>query len=469
MSGLIQDILRNAQSLAYHGRAVETAGHNLANQNDPSYARQRLALKESLSIDSVFGVHPGGVTTFGREHARSYILDRQVLQGQGEVAYATAHRDVRDELQIALGEEIDRQSSTSSLDTTPDSDTVEGSLSKAIDEFFNAFQELSAAPTDSAQKEILFQKAGILTSRFNAVDGRIEDVRTNLQDKLADEIAQIEPLLEEIAELNNRIQKLEYKQRGLAVDLRDERQAAIEELGTLVSLEMVQLSNSVVGISAKTDDGTDVVLVDANGVAGDFVSDEGVLSFDPRRGSIAGLQDSEASIDKLKNENIDPLASQLIAAVNLAYNPDGLADGNFFDPATPNAAGIAVAATVAPANIKVSVTDFNGSNDIAFGIAQLAEKVFSTTGGDTIDGTFSEFIATAAARVGQDLRTAEADLEMHTIAEGRIIQDRQELGSVNIDEEVTDLLRYQRAFQASSKVINTLDQLLEVVVTGLIR
>lgn len=469
MSGLIQDILRNAQSLSYHGRAVETAGHNLANQNDPSYARQRLALKEAMSIDSVFGVHPGGVTTFGREHARSYILDRQILHGQGEVSYATAQRDIRDELQIALGEEIDRQSSTSSLDTTPDSDTVEGSLSKAIDEFFNAFQELSAAPTDAAQKEILFQKAEILTTRFNAVDERIEDVRTNLEAKLADEIAKIEGLLEEIAELNDRIQKLEYKQRGLAVDLRDERQEAIEELGTLVSLEMVQLSNSVIGISAKTDDGTDVALVDANGIAGDFVSDDGVLSFDPRRGTIAGLQDAEASIDKLKNENIDPLASQLIAAVNLAYNPDGVADGDFFDTATPNAAGITIAASVAPNNIKVSNTAFAGGNDIAFGIAQLAEKVFSTTGGDTIDGTFSEFIATTAARVGQDLRTAEADLEMHTIAENRIIQDRQEMGSVNIDEEVTDLLRYQRAFQASSKVINTLDQLLEVVVTGLIR
>ena len=469
MSGLIQDILRNAQSLSYHGRAVETAGHNLANQNDPSYARQRLALKEAMSIDSVFGVHPGGVTTFGREHARSYILDRQILHGQGEVSYATAQRDIRDELQIALGEEIDRQSSTSSLDTTPDSDTVEGSLSKAIDEFFNAFQELSAAPTDAAQKEILFQKAEILTTRFNAVDERIEDVRTNLEAKLADEIAKIEGLLEEIAELNDRIQKLEYKQRGLAVDLRDERQEAIEELGTLVSLEMVQLSNSVIGISAKTDDGTDVALVDANGIAGDFVSDDGVLSFDPRRGTIAGLQDAEASIDMLKNENIDPLASQLIAAVNLAYNPDGVADGDFFDTATPNAAGITIAASVAPNNIKVSNTAFAGGNDIAFGIAQLAEKVFSTTGGDTIDGTFSEFIATTAARVGQDLRTAEADLEMHTIAENRIIQDRQEMGSVNIDEEVTDLLRYQRAFQASSKVINTLDQLLEVVVTGLIR
>ena len=235
MSGLIQDILRNAQSLSYHGRAVETAGHNLANQNDPSYARQRLALKEAMSIDSVFGVHPGGVTTFGREHARSYILDRQILHGQGEVSYATAQRDIRDELQIALGEEIDRQSSTSSLDTTPDSDTVEGSLSKAIDEFFNAFQELSAAPTDAAQKEILFQKAEILTTRFNAVDERIEDVRTNLEAKLADEIAKIEGLLEEIAELNDRIQKLEYKQRGLAVDLRDEDDAVNEAVEAITN------------------------------------------------------------------------------------------------------------------------------------------------------------------------------------------------------------------------------------------
>ena len=469
MSGLISDILRNAQSLAYHGRAVEVAGHNLANQNDPTYSRQRLALKEALNIDSRFGTHPGGVTSFGREHARSYILDRQILHGQGEVAYAEAHRDVRDELQIALGEEIDRQSSTSSLDTTPDSDTVEGSLSKAIDEFFNAFQELSSSPTDAAQKQVLYQKAELLTTRFNLVDERIENVRSNLQDKLADEISKVEDLVEEIAELNERIQKLEYKKRGLAVDLRDERQAAIEELGGLISLEMVQLSDSVMGVSAKTDDGQEVVLVDINGAAGGFVNEDGTLSFDPRKGSIAGLQDAEASIDKLKNENIDPLAAQLIAAVNLAYNPDGAAEGNFFNADTPNAAGIALDANLAPENIRVSQSEYAGGNDIAFGVAQLAQYEFSTTGGDTIDGTFIEFIANTAARVGQDLRTAEADLEMHTIAENRIIQDRQEMGSVNIDEEVTDLLRYQRAFQASSKVINTLDSMLELVVTGLIR
>ena len=470
MAGLISDILRNAQALGYHGRQVETAGHNLANQNDPSYARQRLATGHALSIDKGFaGVEPGGVTSSGREHARSMILDRQITEGAGEVAYAQAHRDVRDDLQLALGEQIDRQSSANSLDTTPESDTVEGSLSKAIDEFFNAFQELSATPTDSAQKEVLYQHAGMLVKRFNLVDGRIEQVRSNLQESVADEIAKIDGLVAEIAEFNDRIQKLEYRQRGLAVDLRDGRQAAIEELGTLVSIEMLHLNNHQVGVTAKTDGG-DVVLVDLNGAAGDFADEaSGTLNFDPTGGAIAGLQDAEAAIDKLKNENIDPLASQLVTAVNAVYNSAGDPAGNFFNPDNTTAANMALAAELAPDNIKVSETAFPGANDIAQGVALLAKQSFSVAGGDAINGTFIEFISNTASRVGQDLRTAEADLEMISIAEQGIISQRQEMGSVNMDEEVTDLLRYQRAFQATSKVISTLDQLLETVVTGLIR
>ena len=67
------------------------------------------------------------------------------------------------------------------------------------------------------------------------------------------------------------------------------------------------------------------------------------------------------------------------------------------------------------------------------------------------------------------LRTADADLETYQLAETRIQQDREQLGAVNVDEEVTDLMRYQRAFQGTSKVIGVLDQLLETVVTSLVR
>ncbi len=469
MSGLISDILRNAQSLNIHARNVEVAGHNMANQNDPAFARQRLAPKEAVTLQTAFGLQPGGVTSWGREQARSFIIDKQVVQSQSEVAYAKAQKETRENLQTALGEEIDRKSSTASLDTIPDSDTVEGSLSKAIDEFFNAFQELSASPDDTAAKEVLFQKAEIMTTRFNIVDKRVEEVRSNLQEKVSDEIQQIDDLLTKIADLNAEISKLEFKKKGLAVDLRDERQQAIEELAELVSVEMVPLDNSIVGVSAKTDDGQNLVLVDETGKLDALVDDQGQLVFDPIRGSIAGLIDSETAIEKLKADNLNPLAAQLVVSVNTAYsNTDGTV-GNFFDEDSSTAGGLKLDESLSVDSIVATHTTFSGANDVALNISKLAEKEFSKTNEDLIDGTFSEFIATTAARVGQDLRTAEADLELQQLAETRILDDRAELGSVNVNEEVTDLMRYQRAFQGTSKVIGVLDQLLETVVTGLVR
>ena len=106
---------------------------------------------------------------------------------------------------------------------------------------------------------------------------------------------------------------------------------------------------------------------------------------------------------------------------------------------------------------------------MALSISELADKQFSKTNDDLIDGTFGEFIASTASRVGQDLRSADAELETHQLAENRILQDREQLGAVNVDEEITDLMRYQRAFQGTSKVIGVLDQLLETVVTSLVK
>ena len=179
--------------------------------------------------------------------------------------------------------------------------------------------------------------------------------------------------------------------------------------------------------------------------------------------------DSETAIEKLKADNLNPLAAQLVVSVNTAYsNTDGTV-GNFFDEDSSTAGGLKLDESLSVDSIVATHTTFSGANDVALNISKLAEKEFSKTNEDLIDGTFSEFIATTAARVGQDLRTAEADLELQQLAETRILDDRAELGSVNVNEEVTDLMRYQRAFQGTSKVIGVLDQLLETVVTGLVR
>ena len=50
-----------------------------------------------------------------------------------------------------------------------------------------------------------------------------------------------------------------------------------------------------------------------------------------------------------------------------------------------------------------------------------------------------------------------------------LLDQRRAVSSVSIDEEVADLMRFQRSFQASSRVLTTLDKMLEIVVMGLIR
>ncbi len=51
----------------------------------------------------------------------------------------------------------------------------------------------------------------------------------------------------------------------------------------------------------------------------------------------------------------------------------------------------------------------------------------------------------------------------------RLENERENISGVSIDEEMTDMIRFQRAFEASSKIIQVVDELLDTVVNGLIR
>ena len=48
-----------------------------------------------------------------------------------------------------------------------------------------------------------------------------------------------------------------------------------------------------------------------------------------------------------------------------------------------------------------------------------------------------------------------------------LLDQRRAVSSVSIDEEVADLMRFQRSFQASSRVLSNLDKMLEIIVMGL--
>jgi flagellar hook-associated protein 1 FlgK len=117
----------------------------------------------------------------------------------------------------------------------------------------------------------------------------------------------------------------------------------------------------------------------------------------------------------------------------------------------------------------------NGSNSIALAVASLGTKIFNTnppvtdppTPPDLIDGSFNAFFNKTVTTVAQQLSSANTRLEDQQLSEEMAINNRDQYSGVSQDEEITDMMKFQRSFQASARHINVIDTLLEQVVNRL--
>jgi flagellar hook-associated protein FlgK len=100
-------------------------------------------------------------------------------------------------------------------------------------------------------------------------------------------------------------------------------------------------------------------------------------------------------------------------------------------------------------------------------VAALANQKFTTSGGDEIDGTFTNFFSQSVSSLGQSLSGANARVDDQSNIEQLVRSQRDGASGVSLDEELADLMKFQRAFQASSRVFSVIDELLDNVVNSL--
>ena len=108
-------------------------------------------------------------------------------------------------------------------------------------------------------------------------------------------------------------------------------------------------------------------------------------------------------------------------------------------------------------NFKATDEFAEGENGVAFEISKLA------------DGAFADKISILNADIGNEMSDLNDNLDHQKSIESLLLDQRRAISSVSIDEEVSDLMQFQRSFQASSRVLNTLDKMLELVVLGLLK
>ena len=138
-----------------------------------------------------------------------------------------------------------------------------------------------------------------------------------------------------------------------------------------------------------------------------------------------------------------------------------LGDNFTFDAILANpwnlAASLKVDSNLTPEMLKSSEETPEGSNDIAYQIGSLA------------DGEFTLKLSTLNADIGNKMSDLSDNFDHQKSLENLLLDQRRGVSSVSIDEEVADLMQFQRSFQASSRVLNTLDKMLELVVMGLLK
>jgi flagellar hook-associated protein 1 FlgK len=465
MSGLFASLNTTVKALNAHSRSVDLAGRNLANVNNPAYARQRVILGDRGTVITADGAQSLGIEAMGVQQLRDALLDRQVSREISLKEAYTAEQQGYSRAQAGLGQTV---GAAGALDGSSSS-----GLDASLNDFFNAFQALAARPTDVGERQTLLQKAGILTDRLQLTDARLAQVQGDLNAQVSSDVDDANRLLQTVADLNAQIARVEIGHPGAAVDLRDQRQARLEELAAKLPVNVTLTGAGVLQVSMKDATNADVLLVDGSAVTGPvaftgtgLTGGASATALVANSGSIAGaLTARDGAVQQLR-DHLDLIAGQLVSSVNAAYNPAGTPGADFFDPAGTTAGTIAIQSGVTATTLRAG-TGSAGDNTIALAVAGIANRNFSTAAGDAFDGTITQFYSSSVSNLGQALAGANARVEDQNRIEQLVRSQRDAVSGVSLDEEMADLVKYQRAFQASSRVFTVIDDLLDTVVNRL--
>lgn len=281
---------------------LDTVGHNITNASTEGYSRQsvNLAATRGQAVSSIYGnVLVGtGVDSLSIERARNVYADKQYWNETSTQQYYKTAQVNYDKIEAVFD----------------DSDNT--GILNALNEFYNAWQDLSANASTASTRVAVLEKGNILADKLKTggeqlqaqINSQYEDMRSTVQ--------KVNDTTEKIVLLNKSIMQQEVS-GGTANDLRDQRDLLVDELSQYMNLNVYEddkgmysiVSNGITmvgGIDRLTLEMSEPV---ANGDYGinDYTINikESGIAFMPQNGSLKAQQDTIAEnkgyIDKLAN------------------------------------------------------------------------------------------------------------------------------------------------------------------------
>lgn len=466
MLGLRHALFNGVSGMFGSQTSLATVGHNIANADSEGYSRQRVG----MSAQSPFRLGLKGYVGSGSQidyirRAHDNFIEAQSLRDRGLRSYYAGRERPLDLLERLYN------------------DGSSPTLGDAYDEYFNQARELSQDPSSfGARRSFLTAAEGLaLTFRNLAADANM--VQVGIDDTVKVRAERVNALAQTIAAANATIVSTELNATD-ANDARDQRDAAVRELGGLINLKVLKDPDGSITIDIAS--GYNLVQGDVHAqidavpdpanqgfLSVDFINIHGTRTDITARideGEIGGLLNVRDTVIGNALDEINNLAFTFVTEANnihaAGFGLDGVDGRPLFVPVAGQAfaaAQVQVDAVIsAEPNLIATSTDaagLPGNNRNILAMSELQEQTFAVLGGHTFNREYAELMADIGTTVANNRQNSE----FHQVRFDQTESLRESIEGVSMDEEMLDLTRFQKHFQANTKVIQTVSDLLDSV------
>jgi len=439
MSGISDALFSSADHLRGLGRALAIIQSNVGNASTPGYARQDLVSSESITKVSV-----------------------QQQSSRNDYAEQAVRR------QNALLGRYDQSSSILRLVEPTFGVSGDAGIPKAIGDLFATFSGLTASPNDTRSRQLVLDRAAQLGRAFNSAAQTLQRVEGESRHQVTASVDAINRLATLVRDFNVR--------RADNVDIASDPAVAarlhetLEQISEFADVQAIRQSDGaitlllggqtalVVGeqffpIQADLTSGPQVVIRNSDGVDVTSHVTSGRLS-----GALTAINQQLPSyrngLDQLAQSVADSINAALAAGVDI----NGAAGAPLFTYQPPNIAATLARTGITIAEIAAATPTAPGGNGNALALSAIETQ-------NTISGlTFAGFYGNLAASVGRDLADAtdNRSVQQSLLAQAR--SQRSEGQGVSLDEEAVRLIEYQRAYQATARMVTVLQELTQVTI-----
>ncbi|MCM3743886.1 flagellar hook-associated protein FlgK [Sporosarcina luteola] len=508
----------NKRGMFTQQSALYTTGHNISNANTPGYTRQRVNMQATAGFPGV-GLNtptmPGflgtGVEAGSIQRIRDTFVDQQFRQESNKLGYWESRSKAISQMEDVLNEPSDY------------------GLQKSLSQFWQSLQDLAVNPENNGARAVVVERGMSVAESFNYMDKSLKEIQTNLGHEINATTHEVNSLLKQISDINRQIQEIEPN-GYLPNDLYDARDVLIDQLSEYFPIETnydksggraLSIAEGSVTVSVKMQNGEDIVLVSGREHVQIQADPNPLLKVDPdgtvTNQPIAGLKISALSVSpdvttsgatrgfsdfkdngKVKSlmnsygtsdgkglypemfSGLDRMAKAFAEEFNKVHGLGTDLTGNkgedFFIHTDKDieftAGNISVSSMIKKNPNLIAASDSeigsaeegNGKNAKALGNIQFK----GIPGADGLNGsTVQTFFQGIIGELGVNGQQAERMTGNTAVLKASVEHRRASISSVSLDEEMTDMIKYQQAYNASARMITVIDETLDKIINGM--